>query len=129
MTSFERAGFSVDALMASYLTYDLGRLPMTLGHLGAIMLMYRYGVFTRAQRVLAAVGRMALTNYMAHSVICLFVFTGAGLALYGQLERHELYYIVLAIWIAQLIWSPLWLKYFRFGPMEWVWRKMTYGAA
>jgi uncharacterized protein len=125
--SFERADFSVDALMQTYLTYDLGRLPMTLGHVGAIMLMYRYRVFVRAQRVLGAVGRMALTNYLSHSVICLFVFTGAGLALYGQLERYQLYFVVLAIWIAQLIWSPLWLKHFRFGPAEWLWRTLTYG--
>jgi uncharacterized protein len=127
MVSFERADFSVDALVTSYLTYDLGRLPMTLGHVGAIMLMYRYGAFPKAQRVLGAVGRMALTNYLSHSVICLFVFTGAGLALYGQLERYELYYLVIAIWIAQLVWSPLWLKHFTFGPAEWLWRKLTYG--
>lgn len=112
--SFERADFSVDALVASYLTYDWGRLPMTLGHIGAIMLIYRCGVLVKAQRVLGAVGRMALTNYLSHSVICLFVFTGAGLALYGQLERYQLYYIVLAVWVAQLVWSPLWLKYFSF---------------
>ncbi len=127
LVSFERADFSVDALMQSYLTYDLGRLPMTFGHLGAIMLLYKYGAFPKAQRVLGAVGRMALTNYLAHSVICLFVFTGAGLALYGQLERYQLYYVVLAIWIAQLVWSPLWLNRFRFGPAEWVWRRLTYG--
>ena len=125
--SFERADFSVDALVTAYLTYDWGRLPMTLGHIGAIMLIYRYGAFVKAQRVLGAVGRMALTNYLSHSVICLFVFTGAGLALYGQLERYQLYYIVLAVWIAQLVWSPLWLEHFSFGPAEWVWRKLTYG--
>lgn len=124
--SYERSGFSVDMLMRSYLTYDLGRLPMTLGHLGTIMLIHRYGLFTRAQQVLAAVGRMALTNYLAQSVICMFLFTGAGLALYGQLDRHELYYVVLAIWLAQLLWSPLWLGRVRFGPAEWLWRKMTY---
>lgn len=124
--SYERSGFSVDVLMRSYLTYDLGRLPMTLGHVGAIMLIHRYGVLVKTQQVFAAVGRMALTNYLAQSVICMFLFTGAGLALYGQLERHELYYIVLAIWLAQLLWSPLWLSRFQFGPAEWVWRKMTY---
>jgi uncharacterized protein len=127
MVSFERSGFSVDALMRSYLTYDLGRLFMTLGHIGLIMLLYQRGLFVKAQRVLGAVGRMALTNYLAQSAICLFVFTGAGLALYGQLERYELYYVVFAIWLAQLVWSPLWLKYFPFGPAEWVWRKLTYG--
>src|SRR5690606_7607579 len=127
MVSFERADFSVDALVSSYLTYDLGRLTMTLGHIGAITLIYCYGALPKTRRVLGAVGRMALTNYLSHSVICLFVFTGAGLALYGQLERYELYYVVLAIWSVQLVWSPLWLKHFRFGPAEWVWRKLTYG--
>lgn len=123
----ERADFSVDALMFTHWTYDLGRLPMTLGHIGAILLIHRHGLFTAAQRTLAAVGRMALTNYLAQSTICLFVFTGAGLALYGQLQRVELYYVVAAIWLGQLIWSPLWLAHFRFGPMEWLWRRLTYG--
>jgi uncharacterized protein len=77
-------------------------------------------------RTLAATGQMALTNYLSQSLICLFLFTGAGLALYGTLERHELYYVVLAVWIAQLIWSPLWLRRFRFGPAEWLWRSLTY---
>jgi uncharacterized protein len=60
-------------------------------------------------------------------VICMFVFTGAGLGLFGELERFELYYVVIAIWLAQLTWSPLWLRYFRFGPLEWLWRLLTYG--
>lgn len=122
----EQAGFATDALVSSYLTYDLGRIPMTLGHLGLIAVVYRSQFFPAAMRALAAVGRMALTNYLSHSVICMFLFTGAGLALYGQLERHALYYIVIAIWIAQLIWSPLWLRHFYFGPAEWLWRSLTY---
>ena len=60
------------------------------------------------------------------SVICMLLFTGAGLAWYGQLERHELYYVVLAIWAVQLLWSPLWLRHFRYGPFEWAWRSLTY---
>ena len=70
-------------------------------------------------------GRIPLTNYLAHSIIALFLFTGAGLALYGRLQRHELYYVVLAIWLLQLAWSPWWLKRFRYGPMEWLWRSLT----
>jgi uncharacterized protein len=120
------ADFSVPALIASYLTYDLGRIPMTLGHVGLIGLLYRIPALSGAMRTLAATGQMALTNYLSQSLICMFVFTGAGLALYGHLERHELYYIVGAIWIVQLIWSPLWLRRFRFGPAEWVWRSLTY---
>lgn len=119
-------GFSTQALIASYLTYDLGRIPTTLGHIGLIGLLYRMPALSAVMRNLAAVGQMALTNYLSQSVICMFLFTGAGLALYGQLERHELYYVVAAIWILQLICSPLWLRRFRFGPAEWLWRSLTY---
>ena len=49
-----------------------------------------------------------------------------GVALFGMIERYEMYYVVLAIWILQLIVSPIWLKYFRFGPAEWLWRSLTY---
>jgi len=118
--------FSIDALLTSYLTYDLGRIPMTLGHVGLIGLLYRTSALSVAMRILGLVGQMALTNYLAQSVICMFLFTGAGFALYGHLERHDLYYVVAAIWLAQLIWSPLWLRLFRYGPAEWVWRSLTY---
>jgi uncharacterized protein len=121
-----RDEFSVEALIASYLTYDLGRIPLTLGHVGLIGLLYRTFAQSAAMRNLGAVGQMALTNYLTQSVICMLLFTGAGLAWYGHLERHELYYVVVAIWIVQMIWSPLWLRRFRFGPAEWLWRSLTY---
>jgi uncharacterized protein len=125
-TNLIRDDFSVEALITSYLTYDLGRIPMTLGHVGLIGLLFQTAALSAAMRTLSAVGQMALTNYLTQSLICMFVFTGAGLALYGHLERHELYYVVAAIWVVQLIWSPLWLRRFRFGPCEWVWRSLTY---
>jgi uncharacterized protein len=124
--SLQSADFNLDALMRSYLTYDAGRVPMTLGHVGLIMLMFRFRTSSLTARTFAAVGRMALTNYLTQSIICMFLFTGAGLALYGQLARHELYWIVLGIWIVQLAWSPLWLQRFHFGPLEWLWRSLTY---
>lgn len=122
----ERAGFATQALVMSYLTYDLGRIPMTLGHVGLIVVAYRMQLSPAAIRSLCAVGQMALTNYLAQSAIGLFLFTGAGLALYGRIERHDLYYFVAAIWVAQLCWSPLWLRHFRFGPAEWLWRSLTH---
>jgi uncharacterized protein len=125
-TNLIRDDFSVEALITSYLTYDLGRIPMTLGHVGLIGLLFHTSVLSAVMRTFSAVGQMALTNYLTQSLICMFVFTGAGLALYGRLERHELYYVVGAIWLVQLIWSPLWLRRFRFGPAEWVWRSLTY---
>lgn len=118
--------FSVLALLRASWTYDVGRLAMTAGHLGALLLFCRSGWLRWLQRGLAAVGRMALSSYISHSVICAFVFYGFGLGLYGQLERYELYYVVGAIWLFQLIVSPLWLKHYRFGPLEWLWRTLTY---
>ncbi len=107
-------------------SYHVGRLLITLGHIGAVMLMVRWRVLSFLQKAVAAVGRMALTNYVMHSVIAAFVFYGFGWGLYGQLERYELYYVVFSVWILQLITSPLWLRYFHFGPLEWVWRSLTY---
>jgi uncharacterized protein len=56
--------------------------------------------------------------------VCGILFLGLGW--YNRLERHELYYVVFAIWAAQLVISPLWLKHYRFGPVEWLWRSLTY---
>jgi uncharacterized protein len=116
--------FSAIAFAEANISYDLGRLAMTIGHLGALLLFVRAGVLGWLRRAFAAVGRMAVTNYLMHSVICLILFVGLGW--YNQLERHQLYYVVAAIWGVQLILSPLWLRFFRFGPVEWLWRWLTY---
>ena len=116
-------------IIPSYLTditHELGRVPTTIGHVGLIMLFIKSGVLPFLQRSLAAVGQMAFTNYIMHSVICNIIFLGYGFAMFGKLHRHELYYIVFSIWIFQLVVSPIWLKYFRFGPLEWAWRSLTY---
>ena len=117
-------GFTPEAFARAAVTYDLGRLAVATGHLGAMLLFCRSGLFGWLRRSLAAVGRMALTNYLTHSLIALVLFVGFGL--FGKLARHELYYIVFAIWAAQLILSPIWLRHFRFGPVEWLWRALTY---
>lgn len=107
-------------------TYQLGRLGVALGWLGVLILaMRRFGI----GRKLAAVGRMALTNYLMQSLICLFIFSGIGFGLLGELRRTELYIVVLLIWAFQLWLSPWWLARFRYGPAEWLWRALTYGKA
>jgi uncharacterized protein len=118
--------FSVLSFLRASWTYDLGRLAMTAGHLGALLLFCRAGWLPWLQRSLAAVGRMALSSYVAHTIICVTLFSGFGFGLYAALERYELYYIVGSIWVFQLIVSPIWLKYYRFGPLEWLWRSLTY---
>ena len=107
-------------------TYQLGRLGVALGWLGVLILaMRRFGIGHK----LAAVGRMALTNYLMQSLICLFIFSGIGFGLLGELRRTELYIVVLLIWAFQLWLSPWWLARFRYGPAEWLWRALTHGKA
>jgi len=116
--------FSAIAFAQAHVSYDLGRLAMTIGHLGALLLFVRSGLLGWLRGAFAAVGQMAVTNYLTHSVVCGILFIGLGW--YNQLERHQLYYVVFAIWAAQLIISPLWLRHYRFGPVEWLWRTLTY---
>lgn len=125
--TLESSGFAVDAIMRTSVTYDMGRVPMTLAHLGLIGWLWQASILVPAQRVLARVGQMALTNYLTQSILCSLLFTGAGFGLFGQFQRHELYYFVIAIWALQLLWSPWWLSRFQFGPAEWLWRSLTYG--
>jgi len=107
-------------------SYDLGRLTVALGHMAVIILMCKAGVFHWLTSALGAVGQMAFSNYITQSVITAFYFTGYGFKMYGKLERYQLYYVVGAIWIFQLIVSPIWMRHFRFGPLEWCWRSLTY---
>jgi uncharacterized protein len=99
---------------------------MALGHLSAIILIFQAGWLKWLMARLAAVGQMALTNYLMQTLICTTVFYGYGFGLYGSLQRYQLYYVVVGVWIFQLLISQIWLRYFRFGPAEWVWRSLTY---
>lgn len=106
-------------------TYNLGRLAMACGLIGLVMLICKAGILHRTRAILAAVGRMALTNYLAQSLICLVFFVVLGY--FGELRLHQLFFVVIGIWFVQLVFSSLWLKRFRFGPLEWLWRYFTYG--
>jgi len=118
--------FSLLSFSKSNITYDLGRVPVAIGHIGFIMLFCKLPILKWLKSSLAAVGKMALTNYVMHSVFAMFIFTGAGLGLFGTFQRYELLYIVFTIWIFQLILSPIWLKYYQYGPLEWIWRNLSY---
>lgn len=120
------SGFEVMGFKSADITYQFSRLAMVCGHMGLILLFIKSGLLGFLQRALAATGQMALSNYLAQTLICVTLFYGFGFALFGKLERHELYIIVAAIWVAELIWSPIWLRHFRFGPFEWLWRSLTY---
>jgi uncharacterized protein len=106
--------------------YDIRRVLLCLGHISLLMLIYRGGWLNWLMRALGSVGQMAFTNYFMQTVFCTFYFFGYGLGNYQKLSFHQIYYVVAAIWLFQLIISPIWLKYFRFGPFEWLWRSLTY---
>ena len=124
--SIMEGNFSLLSFSKSNITYDLGRVPVAIGHVGAIMLFCKLPVLKWLKISLAAVGKMALTNYVMHSIFAMFIFTGVGFGLFGTFERYELLYIVFAIWVFQLILSPIWLKYYQYGPLEWIWRNLSY---
>jgi uncharacterized protein len=99
---------------------------VSLGWVGLVMLLYKSNVLGFAKRVLAAVGQMALTNYLMQTIICTTLFYGHGFGAFGHFERTHQIVTVIAVWIVQLIWSPIWMRRFRFGPFEWLWRSLTY---
>ena len=106
--------------------YDFRRFFLCLGHASILLLVFRSGVLPWLMKALSAVGQMAFTNYLVQSIICTLYFHGYGFGNYNKLQFHQLYYVVFAVWIFQLIYSPIWLHYFRFGPFEWLWRSLTY---
>jgi uncharacterized protein len=101
-------------------------LFMALGYIGLVIWCYKKGIFKKFQNRLRATGRMAFTNYIGMSVICTLLFNGHGLGLFGTLDRLQQFLIVISVWVLILIISPLVLKNYRLGPLEWLWRKLTY---
>jgi uncharacterized protein len=92
-----------------------------------IALLLQKPRWARVLAQLAPVGRMALTNYLTHSLVYLFVLTGAGLGLIGHFGASVCIGISLVLFGMQIAFSRWWLRHFRFGPAEWIWRSMTYG--
>lgn len=101
-------------------------VPMALGYLGLVMLMARSPLFKPVQIALAAVGRMAMSNYLLHSIIGAVIFHGWALGYFQQLQFPELAWILLGTWAVNVLFSLVWLHFFRFGPAEWLWRSLTY---
>lgn len=103
-----------------------GSILVAFGHIGAVMLVVKSGAFEAAVERFAAVGRTALSNYLAHSLVMTSLFYGYGMGLYGEVPRSVQQGFVVALIGLQLLLSPWWLKHFRFGPAEWLWRSLTY---
>ena len=104
----------------------LGSIIVALGHIALVMLLIKTGFVQGLLRRFAAVGRMALSNYLMHSLILTTVFYGYGLGLYGSIPRFWQMGFVAAVIGLQLVLSPWWLARYEFGPVEWLWRSLTY---
>jgi uncharacterized protein len=105
----------------------VGSVAMALGYVGTVMLICRSASFHAFKRIFSAVGRMAFTNYILMTLICTFIFYGHGLGLFGSVERRGQILIVIGTWLVLMLLSPRWMKRFRYGPLEWSWRRLTYG--
>lgn len=103
-----------------------GSLLVSLAYICVVMLWCLGDRLAALKTRLAAVGRMAFSNYIAQSLICTLVFYGHGLGQFGQWERWQLLLLVLGVWAVLLLVSPWWLARYRFGPLEWLWRSLTY---
>lgn len=104
----------------------VGSIVVAFGHIGLIMLVVTSGWFKSTLKRVAAVGQMALTNYLMQSVVMTALFYGWGLGLYGTVPRFWQMTFVAGLIGGQLLLSPWWLARFRFGPAEWLWRSLTY---
>jgi uncharacterized protein len=101
-------------------------LAMALGYAALLMLCAQRIAETALGRRLAAAGRMAFSNYVGSSLVAMLVMRHWAGGLWGELDRLQMLAVVLAMWLLILAWSQFWLDRFRYGPLEWVWRCLTY---
>jgi uncharacterized protein len=122
----EQVAFSMPQRTIADLWNYGGAVFASVGYAAALILVVKQGLLPGVRRTLAAVGQMALTNYLAQSVIASVLFLGWGFGFMGRLDYAGQLLVVAAIWAFQLVASRAWLARYRFGPAEWLWRSLTY---
>ncbi len=118
-------GFNNSYMLANAL-FELGSLPLCLGYVGMLFCLLGTATGARILSPLRHAGRMALTNYLGASVIGTLFFAGYGLGYWGEVSRAGQVLFVAVVFAAQVAFSALWLSRFRYGPLEWLWRAITY---
>jgi len=106
--------------------YDLMRVGGALGTAALLLILLKSGGVKWLFRPVASVGQMALSNYLLTSITMKVIYVWGPWHWYGYVEYYKLYYAVAAMWLANLTFSFIWLRYFEFGPIEWAWRSLTY---
>jgi uncharacterized protein len=113
-------------MVGSAAVYAISVAPMSFGYIAAICLWYRNHQTNKIAKLFAASGRMALSNYLMQSVFGMIIFYGIGLGIGATVGLAYVELIALLVYTIQVVYSNLWLTYFRFGLLEWVWRMLTY---
>jgi uncharacterized protein len=101
-------------------------IPISLGYMALLIWLVRIDLLRPLTNALASVGRMALSNYLLQTILCTTLFYGYGLGYYAKVEYPALFGVVAGVWIVNIVFSTVWLRFFRFGPAEWLWRSLTY---
>jgi len=114
---------------STFILYALGLPPLALGYIAGLIVLLQRATWQRVLRPLAALGEMSLTNYLLQSVVCTLLFYSYGLGWFGRMGPALSLVPTLALFALQVVLSNWWLKRFRFGPLEWAWRAVTYGKA
>jgi uncharacterized protein len=122
----ERVRFALPERIVLDLWNYTGAVLASVGYAALLVLAVKHRALSAMRRALAAVGQMALSNYLLHSVVASVLFLGWGFALAGRLDYAEQLVVVVVIWAVQLALSPVWLTHYYFGPAEWLWRSLTY---
>ena len=124
----EQAGWTLQrSMFTGSLPNYFGSLFVALAYIAMIGLFMKGSFAKRISRWLAPVGRMALTNYLMQSLICTTIFYGHGLGWFAQVDRLGQIAVVAGVWAFQIVMSAIWMKRFRFGPVEYAWRCASYG--
>jgi uncharacterized protein len=108
------------------IVYAVGVVPLSLAYVSLLALLFRSRRGNRIMTFLIPVGKMALTNYIFHSLFCIVIFFGIGFGYMGTLGPIAWTVFAMLVFVVQIIYSTIWLKYFQFGPLEWLWRSLTY---
>jgi len=125
ITSTRTPGLDNDPFQIAMGLRMIGNLPACLGYVGLMVLMLHSGTAFANIRVFAPLGRMALTNYLTASIVGTLYCYGYGLGHWGMGRAWQVLFVAVVISL-QLVFSHWWLSKFRYGPMEWLWRAITY---
>jgi uncharacterized protein len=121
--------FKPTAITGLLFTLQSAAIPaLSLGYASTVVLLWNDPVWQRRLLPFSYVGRMALTNYLAQSIVCTTIFYSYGLGLYGRVGPLADLFLAIALYSVQVPISAWWLARYRYGPAEWAWRWMTYGS-